>query len=859
MLRGPRRGTSASNAATRVRIRAGLIVPAVALTALLAVPVAQAATTKASVSVATPKRAAALKSGVTVKVTATGRTTVQLGGDLVASAAVKFTKKGTKTVRLPLSGTGVTKLGACGNVKATVSVNATYVVKGKTKKTKGSAKAKWKGGACAKVTVANADRCDPVGYGQCLTPFPSDFYTVADRKTQTGVRVNLKRDAMPANKDGVHMDPAEWNRNDGFSVGAPINVQIAGLDTKAAFAANKIVPVTDMAQYARKDQPVVLIDAATGKRFPIWAEMDANAATDADRLMEIHPSKALEPGHHYVVAIRKLKTVAGKAIAPTPAFKAFRDRKFTANKAVEKRRPALEDDFAVLAAAGIARKDLTLAWDFTVASTENTTERMLSIRDDAFKQLGDTNLADATVQGTSPQFTIESVMNFANSDAPDPLQPGQERSARGARRVAGTVRVPCYLTSDKCAPEGSFNYGANGLPAQKPGNFIDAKIRCIIPRASENGPIATGTRPVIYGHGLFGTAEQGWRGNKIDYAFESGLTICAAEFAGMADEDVNPSTIKIIQDLSLFKNMADRIQQGLLDFTYVGRAMVNAGGLGTSPAFQDGDGTTAGGSVFAADKQLGYFGISEGGILGGALTAIGPDAINTVLNVPGMSYATLLPRSTDFAEFAILLYPSYPNQRERPNVFTLMQMLWDRGEAAGYVHNMTDDPLPNTPKHRILMQEAFGDHQVANVTAEAQARTLGLSVRGPVVSPGRSTDVKPFWDIPVMGALPFNGSGITLWDSGPTRITGSVEGQDEKLFGTDAPPTDNTAPLSGSDGEVKDGVYKPLVRGNGDDPHGEPGASVPARLQLGAFLNTGTVIETCDAGKPCFDGGWTGP
>ncbi len=47
-------------------------------------------------------------------------------------------------------------------------------------------------------------------------------------------------------------------------------------------------------------------------------------------------------------------------------------------------------------------------------------------------------------------------------------------------------------------------------------------------------------------------------------------------------------------------------------------------------------------------------------------------------------------------------------------------MLWDRGEAAGYAQHMTSDPLPNTPTHEVMLQVAFADHQVANVSAEVE-------------------------------------------------------------------------------------------------------------------------------------------
>ena len=46
--------------------------------------------------------------------------------------------------------------------------------------------------------------------------------------------------------------------------------------------------------------------------------------------------------------------------------------------------------------------------------------------------------------------------------------------------------------------------------------------------------------------------------------------------------------------------------------------------------------------------RLYYDGNSQGGIIGGALMALEPDAEHGVLGVPGMNYSTLLNRSTDF-------------------------------------------------------------------------------------------------------------------------------------------------------------------------------------------------------------------
>ncbi len=224
----------------------------------------------------------------------------------------------------------------------------------------------------------------------------------------------------------------------------------------------------------------------------------------------------------------------------------------------------------------------------------------------------------------------------------------------------------------------------------------------------------------------------------------------------MYEDDVGYSAIPALLDLSHFTPLPDRLQQGFLDFIYLGRLLANPDGLAKDPAFKFG-----GQSALATDKGLFYYGNSQGGIAGGALTAVEPDITRTVLYVPGMNYSTLLTRSVDFADYATILYPAYPDQGARPLLLSLIQSMWDRGEPDGYANHMTTDPLPNTPAHKVLIQMAWGDHQVANVQTEVEARTIGAPLRRPALDANRLAD--PFDEIGVNS--PFYGMG-TLGDPG---------------------------------------------------------------------------------------------
>jgi hypothetical protein len=634
--------------------------------------------------------------------------------------------------------------------------------------------------------------CDPLDPAVCLQPWPNDFFTRPDASTPTGKRLNLQLLAMPRNVAGVPIRPDEYNRNDGFSPGSPIHTFVPGLD----FARSGLVPITDMARAYDADQPAVVIDADTGARQLIWAEMDANAKSDADRNLYIRPGRNWEEGHRYIVALRFLRDAQGRELEPQPAFRAYRDKDPSTRKPADPRREHMDELFKTLNKAGVKRKELFLAWDFTVGSEQRISERMLGIRDDAFAALGDTDLADSAVSGSAPAFRVTSVQDTPS----DP---------RIVRTVRGTFTVPCYLDKPGCPPGSKFLYTDldSNTPTRIPANTAAPTFTCIVPRSAADGP----RRVSLYGHGLFGSQSEVGADNVRTMAATHGFVFCATDWWGMAQQDVPITAGVILPDLSNFALLPDRVQQGMLNFLLLGRLMIHPQGFTADPAFQ------LGGHPVLDTRELFYDGNSQGGIIGGSLTAVAPDFRRAALGVPGMNYSTLLQRSVDFDQFAAILYPAYPREIERPMIFSLIQQLWDRGEANGYAHHMTDDPLANTPSHTVLLHPANGDHQVATVTAEVEARTIGAAVRQNPVEPGRTFDVAPFYAIPRIGSFPYSGSVIELWDN----------------FATPPAPTTNTPNRAGA------------------DPHGSPRKTPAAQLQKSEHLKIGgTIVDTCGGG-PC--------
>jgi hypothetical protein len=264
--------------------------------------------------------------------------------------------------------------------------------------------------------------------------------------------------------------------------------------------------------------------------------------------------------------------------------------------------------------------------------------------------------------------------------------------------------------------------------------------------------------------------------------------------------------------------------------------MISPSGFTTNEAFHQ-SGTLASPSVLNT-SHLYYNGNSQGGIMGGALTAISPDFTRASLGVPAMNYSVLLPRSVDFDEFAAILYPSYPDEEARPLTFDMMQMLWDRGEPDGYAERMTSNPLPDTPPHQVLMDVAFGDHQVTDYQADVEARTVGAEAHRPVLFPGRWPNTDVLWHVASIPRRSYTGSAIYYWDIGPIRESSPGSGS---FIGTEPPP------------------YENLPNRTGEDPHGAPRAAA-AEQQLVSDFFEGKIPKTDNCGGgACYAGSFTGP
>ena len=228
--------------------------------------------------------------------------------------------------------------------------------------------------------------------------------------------------------------------------------------------------------------------------------------------------------HRYIVALRKLKDSAGTKIPapgglplPTRPAASPTSRRSTSGASASSKssRPCAE--------AGIKRRNLYLAWDFTVSSDRE----------------------HRRAHALHPQRRLRAARRHASSTTPGPGRarrlPRRPRSSTSTRRPqdAGAdprgsrapTRCPCYLQPN-CEPGGRFALDGKGLPSQN--GTCTAQFNCGVPHAAVDAAGAPPGRPQVYGHGLLGSASQATSSEQQTLAQTHGFVFCATTTIGFS-------------------------------------------------------------------------------------------------------------------------------------------------------------------------------------------------------------------------------------------------------------------------------------------------------------------------------------
>ncbi len=570
----------------------------------------------------------------------------------------------------------------------------------------GSAGAAGSAGDAGAVTLDLVPGCNPFATSdECALPYPSAFFQKADATSATGVREDYPAglfgaaDATGANP--IPVDVAPYNSADGVSPAAPILLHYAE-DVKL----DNLPDQHHLADSMAADAPIQIFNADTGERVPYFAEMDQNRVSGVDSRYAfiIRPVAPFTMGARHVVAITNKVVAADGSALPSPkGFDVLRDGTPTTNKEIEDVRAHYEDIFTFLESKGLKRADLSLAWDFTVASKDYVLGSVLSMRTKALSMLGTTGMP----------YTITNVDDRTASTTEQNV----------AKIIDGDFEVPTYLNAGN-----TFDYDAQHHPTIQTTNR-KYPFTMVIPRKAMSGaPLPL----VIFGHGLFGNGrdylETGGSASILQgVAQDAGVVLLATDWIGLSSADVASIVTKVGTDLNNLGIVTDQLQQSLIN--NLAMTKLARGALASDAAVQ------IAGSPAVDTARTYYFGISLGGIQGTSFVAISDDVTRGVLNVPGAAWATMFTRSSNWPPVHAAVAAHYPDPLEQQIGIALIQSRFDFSDPANFAKLIKQSPLADAPSNRlVLLQESIGDCQVPNITTEMLARSMGVKLMTPSVT-----------------------------------------------------------------------------------------------------------------------------
>ena len=449
----------------------------------------------------------------------------------------------------------------------------------------------------------------------------------------------------------------------------------------------------------------LLLDATTGELVAHFAEIDKWNAQDPDTTtFYMRPATRLKENHRYVAAIRTgLRHVDGTLVEPSAYFRALRDAEVTTVPNVEARRPQMESVFALLEAAGVNRSELLLAWDFHTASGD-------SIRGDLLRMWADTKARwDAQTDGLGA-CTVTSV----EEDVNDSLW----------RRVRGTFTVPLYMES--AAPGARAVRDGSGRVVYQ--GTAQAPFEVAIP-PSVHAQVVAGDGPargVMHGHGLLGAGDQTSSSGVRVLLERSAMVGFGTDYWGLSESDLSFLLTGVLTDFGNFDAMGERLMQGTINSLVLMKTFAPGGPCAQLAELQiDVAGELR--PTLDADERY-YYGISQGGIMGGTLAALSDTIDAYILQVGAVNYSTLVRRSKDFVQYDVLMGFSYRTKLDRDWLVVSSQSTWSLAEPTAYAAHILRDALPGVDisRRRVLFQVSRYDVEVSNAASDMAARDMGL-------------------------------------------------------------------------------------------------------------------------------------
>ena len=542
--------------------------------------------------------------------------------------------------------------------------------------------------------TAACDAMDPL---RCYLPWPSSAFLEADASSATGVRLAIDTSELP-----VEDDASYYEHMDGFSRITPF---ATGFDGELATdwlprGESEWLDLPDRGDLGT-DGPVFLINNEPdhpeyGQAVPVWVEIIRGGAELNERhLLVGRPRALLAPNCEYVVVVTRELTWADGSAVPV-------EREVSVALGLDAPASAEEDMLAayhapvrtLLGDVGIDASEVLRVWDFTTRTSENTTQRVLSMMDQAQASLDDVTVEiDYAATSVSPE--IDAIV------------------------VGRVVGVPDFIGEDK-----RFTLDAAGDPQVE--GTREAHFRVVIPARGFDGELGTPYRVALYGHGTGGD----YTDTSFDEAIASnGLAKLNLRFHGWNGAELVPTLAGLTTLLKGTESSTAQLSQGVADGYALLRAM--EGPLAEALAAEtlgDIENPAAGRPVDTTDPV--WVGGSLGGTMGAIIGSAYPEIDAAVLNVPAAGWTHLVADSLLYdSALGGIMEAQYDDLMDVHLAIVMSQTGWDDVDGAVWADHANESGAV------FLLQESIGDPVVPNQGTEILAIALGAPLVGPPLEP----------------------------------------------------------------------------------------------------------------------------
>jgi hypothetical protein len=522
--------------------------------------------------------------------------------------------------------------------------------------------------------------CDPMDPSRCLLPWPDSTYSVADKSTATGLRVQIDKSSLIAPDD-----PSSINLADGFSRVSPLVTAFPADIPPLATSADGTGPLRLI--LAQHDAPG--LGTFVPMRYDV--EQDETADGGPESFIFGYPLRPMAASSDYVAVVLDDLPVTGAKLAPSRTAEVALGLVAPATHAEAELAAYHAPTRAVLEKAGVDAHHVLRVWDFTTRSQQDPQQRLQAMQAAAL----------AAVSGGQTTVTITSV----DTTSGPPI----------AAIVEGTLNgLPEFITP---TPGSNFTLDAQGLPVSI--GMRTAPFRVVV-------PVGTGNyRFVMYGHGTGGDYDDPTLDAEIA---GGGAAKVGIQFDGWTSETVIDTFVGIIEVFQGSRYATAMLMQALADATAIQASLTGAIGDALSAPMLGGAPNPVAGRRPDATQAL-WAGGSLGGIMSLVAVSADPTVRYGVLNVPGAAWTHFVPKSLLFTMIEGLLHEPYHSYVNALQAVAMSQGDWDEVDGA---------PWSSALEGRdgaFLIQESIGDPVVPNPGTEMVAEITGATQVGAVLVP----------------------------------------------------------------------------------------------------------------------------